>query len=388
MRRRTGITRNVITIGLALALAGTMPFMLSGCGNASNGNTSNTNQGQMQASSDGDWSKRTAATVDGHKITEADVNDYISGYRKAYGLTTDSAWATYLDEQSKKASDFRESAVKQIAERYVVSRIAKQDGISITDADIDAKIASVREQSGNRSDDSWKSFLSDIGMTEQQYRDDVRSTLLVRKYAEENAKLQSPSDAQMLAYASNDVSAYTGKNVYELKFTKMASANAAYAKLSGNGVTMDTVKSVSDGNDGSVTRIGWTCFTNMSSVCTTAIANVNAGQCSTVVRDGSNYAIFYVSQECVTGTDGTLDVASMPKELYDALYEDTSSSINANAMQECLDGLLKKHAFKMQDMPKGLPYDIDIKKNSKYNANSNANANGNANAASNASNGQ
>lgn len=351
--------RVACAIGMSCAI-GLLGMFLTACGNDANA----TNETQQQ-----DWSTAVAATVDGHDITEADVNDYISGYRKAYGLVTDAQWATFLDEQGSTASAYREAAIRQLAERYVVDQIADDEGISVADDEIDAAIGDAKAQAGYADDDAgWDEFLSSIGKDADSYRNDVRLTILVRKYAETHADMQTPSEAQMRSYASTDAAKYTGKRVVSVSFGRSADANAAKAGLSGDGITMDTVSSVASGHDGIVSDLGWTGLSDMTSACTTAIADLSAGQASDVTHDDGKFVIYYVAQEFVAGSDGSIDVGSMPKELYDTLRSDVSSSINANAMQSCLDELLDEHGLSISNMPSGLPYDIDIKANSTYSA--------------------
>lgn len=353
------VMRIACAIGMSCAIA-LLGMSLTACGNDANV----TNETQRQ-----DWSTAVAATVDGHDITEADVNGYISGYRKAYGLVTDAQWATFLDEQSSTASAYREATIRQLAERYVVDQIADDEGISVTDDEIDAAIGNARAQAGYADDNAgWSEFLSSIGKDADSYRNDVRLTLLVRKYAEAHADMQTPSEAQMRSYASTDIAKYTGKRIVSISFGRSADANAAKAELSGDGITMDTVSSVASGHDGTVSDLGWTGLSDMTSACTMAITDLTAGQASDVTHDDGKFVIYYVAQEFEAGADGSIDVGSMPKELYDALRSDVSSSINANAMQSCLDELLDGHGLSISDMPSGLPYDIDIKANSTYSA--------------------
>ena len=364
--KKPGATRRrACAIGMACAI-GLLGASLVACG--SDGNNA---AGNVRTH---DWSDAIAAKVDGEKITEADVNDYIDGYRKAYGLVTDAKWATFLDEQSSTVSAYREAAIRQIAERRVVGRIADEAGIDVTDKEVDAAIADARKQAGYADDsDGWNAFLSSIGKDAKSYRADVRLTLLVRRYAETHADIKTPSESQMRSYASTDVAKYTGKRVVAVSFTRSADAMAARAELGDSGITMDAINAVADKHDGKAKNLGWNGLSDMDGACTKAISDLSAGQASDVTHDGGKYVIYYVSQEYDASTDGSVDVGTMPKELYNALKSDVTTSINANAMQECLDALMKRHNLSINDMPKGLPYDIDIKTNSTYGAtNSNA----------------
>lgn len=388
MRRDSGRGGTIRMTLVAACAAGLLSVSLAACGTASDGNA--TNDANDAVGQSQDWSASIAATVNGHDIMESEVNDYIDGYRKAYGLVTDAQWATFLDEQDGTASAYREAAIRQIAERYVVGSIADDEGISVTDDEVDAAIANAREQAGYAGDDDgWDAFLSSIGKDKDSYRADVRSTLLVRKYVTSHARIETPSDAQMRSYASTNVSKYTGKRVVSVSFDRVSDANAAKASLGGDGIGMDAVSAAADAHNGTVTSLGWTGITDIDSACATAIAELSAGQASDVVSDGGRYCVFYVAQEFDAGSDGSIDVGAMPQDLYDTLKADVTSSVNAGAMQSCLDALLDGHGLSITDMPSGLPYDIDIKANSTYSASNDTNAENadtdNASDASNAS---
>ena len=281
MRRDSGRGGTIRMTLVAACAAGLLSVSLAACGTASDGNA--TNDANDAVGQSQDWSASIAATVNGHDIMESEVNDYIDGYRKAYGLGTDAQWATFLDEQDGTASAYREAAIRQIAERYVVGSIADDEGISVTDDEVDAAIANAREQAGYAGDDDgWDAFLSSIGKDKDSYRADVRSTLLVRKYVTSHARIETPSDAQMRSYASTNVSKYTGKRVVSVSFDRVSDANAVKASLGGDGIGMDAVSAAADAHNGTVTSLGWTGITDIDSACATAIAELSAGQLGAV----------------------------------------------------------------------------------------------------------
>lgn len=377
MRYNTESRTSRIAAGIILSFCLIVFGLLAAGCSDSNANTDSSNQ-----SGNNDWTTMVAATVDDHDIMESEVNDYISGYRKAYGYVSDSAWATFLDEQSATTSQYRESAIKQLAERYVVSQIADSVNISVSDDEVDAAIEEAKTESGHA--DDWTDFLSSIDMTEDSYREQIKSTLLVRKYAEATETLQTPSDSQMRSYAASNTGKYTGKQVYEASFSTLSEAQAVSNSIAGTTMSLDNMEKLADEHDGNVSCLGWSGLVSLPSECSDAIENIGAGQSSSVVHSGSEYVIYYVAQEFEADSNtGLINVADMPEELYNKLKSDTAASINANAMQDALDSLLEEHELKINEMPDGLPYDVDIKENSTYSTNSSNT--GNTNSADNSS---
>lgn len=336
----------------------------------------------------GDWEHMVAGTVDGHDIMESEVNAYVARYRKMANMTGDAEWATYLDKQGLTIKSFREKAVKALQEQYVAEQEAKDADLSVTDSDIDAAISDARKQAGYEDDDDgWKSFLDGVGYTEETYRADIRATYIENALAQKNAVMSTPTETQMQSEASEDVSKWTGKKVYAVTVksgdstSELARARAKAQAIAdavnkgGNPVTADALTQASAPEGGTVSEIGWSGLVTMQDAYKTAIESLHAGQVSSPVRSDEGYAVVLVSDEFDADASDTIRVSDMPRDLYDKLYEQTSQSLNANAVSTYLDGLLAKHESSVSDMPDGLPYYVDIDAKSQFGTNTNTNAN-------------
>lgn len=349
----------------------------------------------------GDWEHMVAGTVDGHEIMESEVNAYVARYRKMANLTGDSEWATYLDKQGLTIKSFREKAVKALQEQYVAEQEAKDADLSVTDSDIDAAISDARKQAGYEGDDDgWKSFLDRLGYTEDSYRADIRATYVENALAQRNAVMSTPTETQMQSQASEDVSKWTGKKVYAAtvrsdgstadlaRARSKAQAIADAVTKGGSHVTSDALAQASAPEGGTVSEVGWSGLATMQDAYKTAIADLHAGQVSGPVRSDEGYAVILVTDEFDADASDTVRVSDMPRDLYDKLYDETSRSLNANAVATYLDGLLAKHESSVSDMPEGLPYHVDIDAKSQFETGANesdgsgdANATGNEDAA-------
>lgn len=321
---------------------------------------------QVEEDKASDWTTKVAATIDGHDITEADVNDFIEKYRKAYGHTTDASWATFLDSQGRTASDYRYLAIEQLEERYLVQRLAGSSGIAVSDSDVNDAVTEARQSAGyDGDDDGWEMFLESLGYTKDEYAETLRTTMLVDAYAEANKIAKTPTDAQMRAYASKDTGRYTGKKVCSATFETRTSALDAKRAIDGQGdITPDAFANAMANDGGSVATIGWSGMSTLTSGATTAISTLDVGQSSDIVHEDDGYVIYYVAQRFLLASDGTVSVNDMPSDLYETLKSETSASINASTKQECLSNLVESYSPTKNDMPGGLPYDIDIEANS------------------------
>ena len=145
-----------------------------------------------------DTSAGVAAKVNDVEIGEKAITAYVENFRQAADLTDDKAWADYLDEAGETAAGFRESVVESYAYNELVRQAAESEGVTVSDSDIDAKVSEAK--SGYSSDDDWKNYLSESGMTEAGFRDSVKTNLLYQALMDKTVGKVSASDADVLDY--------------------------------------------------------------------------------------------------------------------------------------------------------------------------------------------
>lgn len=353
------INRTITTTAIAMLLMSSM--CMSGCGEQQSDDGA-------QAQTASDTATSVAASIDGHDIMESDVSDYISRYRTMSGYTTDATWATYLDKQGASASDYRDEAIESLEETYVAVRDANSEGITVSDDDVDAAVAQSQTNAGYDGDASgWATFLDTLGYTPDSYRKDVGDEMLTELYVSRNVTLQTPDDADMKSYASNDIGRYTGKKVYSVSFSNQTHANGFMSAIDESNVDISTLSSAADSNSGTLKALGWSGMSSLSAGCTSAISDLSAGQASSPVSESDgNVYVYYVEQEFTTNDTGTISVQNMPRELYDILYSETSAQMNKEAASSFLSDKVSSLSPTTYDMPSGLPYDVDIASNSTY----------------------
>lgn len=125
-----------------------------------------------------DLSEGVAATVNGVEIGEKAVNDYIDNFRQTNSLTDDAAWGSYMGQNGYTPESLRQVVVDSFVEQEVVRQAAEENGIEVTDEDIEKALEQAKESAGNES--SWRIMLKYSGMTEDQYRDSLRQQLMQR----------------------------------------------------------------------------------------------------------------------------------------------------------------------------------------------------------------
>jgi hypothetical protein len=128
---------------------------------------------------------RAAATVNGKVITEQEVTEQIDVLRKQYGCTDDEAWAKLLGQSGMTAEDMRKQVIDYKAQVMLVNAAASEQGIEVTDAEVEQQVNQTREAMGYADDASWEEFLSTQGFTEAAYDEQVATSLRLQKLVEQ-----------------------------------------------------------------------------------------------------------------------------------------------------------------------------------------------------------
>lgn len=312
-----------------------------------------------------------AATIDGQEIPEASVTAYISQYRNYAGYQEDGAWATFLDGMSEGAADMREDAIKALARRIAVDKKAEEEGISVSDEEVDARIKEESEEAGHI--DDYEAYVTGTLMypSMDDYRADVRMEILLDKLVSADADLAEPSELQMVIQASESTASYIGSRTYDALVPVPEGASAAeVARLEGvaNGIYEDAkgCKSteeflgVANTDESEITDRGWSCLSEPTAAYLEALYDLAPGTASVPFRDSEGWHVVWCAETFTTRPDTTLSLSEMPEEIYRALKVDTMRATATKEMSEYADNLLAEHDLKINPMPQGLPYDVDM----------------------------
>jgi parvulin-like peptidyl-prolyl isomerase len=108
---------------------------------------------------------KPAAVVDGQKITEAALQAALKARAADH-----SARGAEVDQAALRAA-----VLNQLVDEALIDQGARAAGITVADADIDAHIKTLREQSGG---DGFDAMLKQRGLTEQEYRADLKTRIM------------------------------------------------------------------------------------------------------------------------------------------------------------------------------------------------------------------
>jgi hypothetical protein len=120
----------------------------------------------------GDW----VVQVNGYKIYEDDLDleaDRLQMIQESLGMDFQGEQGKALKEQ------LRQMALDQLVDRALMCQAARNNGISIDQADIENQLMVAQMQAGGA--ENLQKFLQEQGMTEEKYRELVEEYMMMEK---------------------------------------------------------------------------------------------------------------------------------------------------------------------------------------------------------------
>ena len=188
--------RRTVTILTVLAIS----FALAGCANTGNEQTGVMAIGSgagVVAIDTGDLSSGVAAEVGDVEIGENAITAYLNNFRYSQGLQDDDDWGQWIFDAGYSIEGLRSDTVEYFVSQELVRQAAAQEGINVTDAEIDEAIADAR---GDSTEEEYASALDQQGVDEATYRDNVYIGLLQKKLKEKVGGGGEIDDETILEY--------------------------------------------------------------------------------------------------------------------------------------------------------------------------------------------
>lgn len=362
----------IASVAFAFGISAACLVGVTGC---SNGNASANNS-----------SGAVAATVNGTDIPEDEVTAYIQSLRTQQNLTDDDSWGNYLAQSSMTPSDVRQYVIDTYTQRELIKKGADEKGITVDSNEVDSYVN--KTKSNYDTDDKWQAALSQAGMTEDEYRSEIELQLKAKALYETFANDDEPSQDDMLQYAKMYAQAYDGaKRSSHILFASddQATAQDVLNRLKSGEITFEDAakqystdtSSAQQGGD-----VGWDKLNQFVTEYQTALDGLNNGDMTQdLVQSEYGYHIIKCTDVYnapkTTGDDGTetVDITSIdqiPSDWLDKIKSSLRSSKQSSAYQEFLDQEKQNSDIQVNDMPSGLPYDVDM---SKYQSSDNSDSN-------------
>lgn len=216
------------------------------------------------------------------------------------------------------------------------------------------------------SDEAWANALNSVGMTEEQYRENIALTLetqlLKEKVAEDAAE---PTDEDLLTLAQTYKTSYDGsRKSSHILFdaSDEATAKEVLAKIKSGELDFAAAAaeySKDTGTSGDGGNVGWDSLNNLVTEYTTALKELGKDEVSDLVT--SSYGIHIIKCTDVYEAPETLEkLSDLPEEFQEAVRSMSEAQNDSQAYYTWLEGQREAADIKVNDMPEGLPYYVDM----------------------------
>ena len=261
-----------------------------------------------------------------------------------------------------------ESVRKEIIDGYVDQELVKQGSESLDihadEAEVSQYVDSMR--ANYDSDEAWANALNSVGMTEEQYRENIALTLetqlLKEKVAEDAAE---PTDEDLLTLAQTYKTSYDGsRKSSHILFdaSDEATAKEVLAKIKSGELDFAAAAaeySKDTGTSGDGGNVGWDSLNNLVTEYTTALKELGKDEVSDLVT--SSYGIHIIKCTDVYEAPETLEkLSDLPEEFQEAVRSMSEAQNDSQAYYTWLEGQREAADIKVNDMPEGLPYYVDM----------------------------
>lgn len=307
-----------------------------------------------------------AATVNGVEIQEDMVTQAIQDIRAQMSLTDEQAWGEWLAENDYTPETVREEIINGYVGQELVKQGSEALGVTANPDEVNEYVDAMKGHYD--SDEAWGEALSAVGLTEDEYRENIELSLasqqLKTKVAEEAAEA-TDEDALALANEQNYLSSFDGaKKSSHILFDSSdeATAQQVLEKINAGELDFATAaesysKDTASAADGG--NVGWNNLSNFVTEYSDTLATLNVGDVSGLVP--STYGIHIIT--CTEQFDAPEKLDSLdqlPTEFQDALRNAVKTSNESQAYYTWLEGQRESADIVINEMPEGLPYYVDM----------------------------
>lgn len=304
-----------------------------------------------------------AVTVNGAEIQEEEVTASVESIRSQMSLTDEDAWGEWMVKYDYTPEKVREEVIDSLVTKQLIIQGAEEKGVTVSDDEVQSYVDQMKQNYA--SDDKWNEALQAVGMTEDEYKSNIKTSLLQQGLMK-SFEGDDPSDEDVLSYAQTYVSSYDGaKRSSHILFDADDTETAQSVLDQINAGTLDfaeaakTYSKDSSGQNGG--DVGWDKLNSFVSEYTAGLADLSKGQVSGLVTSSYGIHIIKCTDE-FTAPAKLTSLDQLPSEFVEQFRSSLKSSNQSKAYQQWLSDAKDNADIEIKDMPSGLPYDLDISK--------------------------
>lgn len=304
-----------------------------------------------------------AATVNGAEIQEEEVTASVESIRSQMSLTDEDAWGEWMVKYDYTPEKVREEVIDSLVTKQLIIQGAEEKGVTVNDDEVQSYVDQMKQNYA--SDDKWNEALQAVGMTEDEYKSNIKTSLLQQGLMK-SFEGDDPSDEDVLSYAQTYISSFDGAKrsshiLFDADDTETAQSvldqiNAGTLDFAEAAKTYSKDSSAQNGGD-----VGWDKLNSFVSEYTAGLADLSKGQVSGLVTSSYGIHIIKCTDEFTAPAELT-SLDQLPSEFVEQFRSSLKSSNQSKAYQQWLSDAKDNADIEIKDMPSGLPYDLDMSK--------------------------
>lgn len=311
---------------------------------------------------------KPAALVNGQRIEEKTITDYIVDYRNKQELTSEEDWGKFLANNDKTVEEFRSDIIDYFVQRELIRQGAVEKGVEVDSASVDELYNSVRSQFSD--DQTWTDALTEAGLNEQSYRKELEFVSLQQKLGE---KLRQEKDdlSELEQTELDSAKEYKdqlngAKKSSHILFNTDDEATAQSVLDQINAGTLsfeDAVQqySTDEASKADGGNVGWDKQNSFIEAYTNALANLQKDQVSDLVK--SDYGIHIIKCTDVwNAPDEITSLDQIPEDLREDIVKNAEQQYDYQLLNEWVTDKKEGSDIQKSDMPEGLSYYVDVEK--------------------------
>ncbi|MDO4503159.1 MAG: peptidylprolyl isomerase [Coriobacteriia bacterium] len=318
--------------------------------------------------------KQVAATVDGTEIAEETITNDIQNMRMGNGLDAEEDWKEYLTQNGYTVKSLREDVIDSYVKKELIKKAAEKNEITVEDSEVQA---AVDQMKANYDDDAkWQEALKSVKMTEEQYKDNIKASMLQKALMEKVVEPEDPSEDDVLMYAQL-YSAYSwngAKKSSHILVKDEETAKQVLKEINDGTISFKKAAKKYSEDTGSAAdggNVGWDCLNSFVSEYTDALSKLKKGQISEPVKSQFGYHIIKCT-DVYNAPENIKKTSQVPSEMVDYLKSQISEYNTESKFDEWLEEFKKECNVVVNDMPEGLPYYVDLGSSSSSSADEDA----------------
>lgn len=297
-----------------------------------------------------------AATVNGTNIYEGQVTETVETVRTQLGLTDESTWAEWMEQNGYTPEKVREEVLDTFIDQELVRQGAAEKGVTAEEDEVNSYIDSMK--SYYDTDEAWQSALESAGMSEDEYRTNIENSLLSQGLYQTFATSDEPSEEELVTKANDLVENYDGakKSSHILFNTEDEdTAQEVLNQLKSGSISFeDAAKEYSkDSSASNGGNVGWDKLTSFVTEYQSALDELDKGEMSGLVT--SSYGIHII--KCTDVFHAPSKVTSMD-QLPDEFVDEVKSQVQSEEQQTAYNAWLEEYREQAEIVINEIPDDV------------------------------